>query len=106
LAFITKHDKPGLIAQSNYYAGVDADTCEGCETCTDRCQVNAITMIDDVAVITNDMCIGCGLCVSTCPTESIAMIHKQADSLSHIYADSNDLMQARAKDAGKTFPFE
>jgi hypothetical protein len=23
-AFITKHDKPGLIAQSNYYASVDA----------------------------------------------------------------------------------
>ena len=34
LAFITKHDIPGLIAQSNYYAAVDADTCEGCETCT------------------------------------------------------------------------
>jgi electron transport complex protein RnfB len=106
LAFITKHNQPGLIAQSNYYAAVDADTCEGCETCTDRCQVGAIEMNDEVASITYDGCIGCGLCVSTCPTGSISMIHKQPDSLSHIFADDHDLMQARAKDTGKAFPFE
>ena len=106
LAFITKHDKPGLIAQSNYYASVDVDTCEGCETCTDRCQVDAIEMKDEIADITYDRCIGCGLCVSTCPTGSISMVRKQPDSLSHIFADDNDLMQARAKDTGKTFPFE
>jgi hypothetical protein len=34
------------------------------------------------------------------------MIHKQPDSLSHIFADGNDLIQARAKDTGKAFPFE
>lgn len=106
LAFITKHDMPGLVAQSDYYASVDADTCEGCETCTDRCQVNAIEMIDEVAAITLESCIGCGLCVSTCPTGSISMVHKQPDNLSHIYADDNDLMQARAKDTGKVFPFD
>jgi len=44
--------------------------------------------------------------VSTCPTGSISMIHKQPDSLSHIFADDKDLMQARAKDTGKAFPFE
>ena len=106
LAFITKHNQPGFIAQSNYYAAVDADTCEGCETCIDRCQVDAIKMKDEVASITYDGCIGCGLCVSTCPTGSISMIHKQPDSLSHIFADDSDLMQARAKDTGKAFPFD
>jgi len=106
LAFITKHDLPGLIAQSNYYAAVDADTCEGCEACPERCQVGAIEMKDEVASITYDGCIGCGLCASICPTGSISMIHKQPESLSHIFADDNDLMQARAKDTGKTFPFE
>jgi len=34
------------------------------------------------------------------------MIHKKSDSLSHVFADDNDLIQARAKDTGKTFPFE
>jgi electron transport complex protein RnfB len=106
LGFITKHDMPGLIAQSDYHAAVDADTCEGCETCTDRCQVNAIEMIDEIATITLESCIGCGLCVSTCPTGSISMVHKQQNALSHIYADDSDLMQARAKDTGKVFPFD
>jgi electron transport complex protein RnfB len=106
LALITKHNNPGLIAQSNYYASVDTDTCEGCETCTDRCQVDAIEMIDEIAAVTLESCIGCGLCVSTCPTGSISMVHKQPDALSHIFTDDNDLMQARAKDTGKAFPFE
>jgi len=105
LAFITKHEMPGLISSSNYYATVDADTCDGCETCIDRCQVDAIGMEDDVAVITYDKCIGCGLCVSTCPSESISMTHKQPDALSHIFADDEDLIQARARDTGKVYPF-
>jgi len=106
LAYITKHDQPGLIAPSNYYALVDTDTCDGCETCIERCQINAIEMKDEVASITNNRCIGCGLCVSTCPTESISMVHKHPDALSHIFADDNDLTQARAKDTGKVYPFE
>jgi Na+-translocating ferredoxin:NAD+ oxidoreductase RNF subunit RnfB len=106
LANITKYDNPGLIAKSNYYALVDADTCDGCETCTDRCQVDAIQIEDDLAIINMATCIGCGLCVSTCPTESISMIQKQPDFLSHIFADDNELMQARAKDTDKAYPFE
>jgi H+/Na+-translocating ferredoxin:NAD+ oxidoreductase subunit B len=106
LAYLTKHNMPGLIAQSNYYALVDADTCEGCQTCIDRCQVNAIKMADEIAAVALERCIGCGLCVSTCPAGSISMVHKQPAALSHIFSDDNDLMQARAKDTGKTFPFE
>ena len=106
LANITKYDNPGLIAKSNYYAEVDDETCEGCEACIDRCQVNAIEMKDDVAFITHDICIGCGLCVSTCPTGSMSMIHKQPAALSHIYADDSELMMARAEDMGKAFPFD
>jgi len=106
LAFITKHDMPGLIAQSDYYAVVDADTCEGCETCIDRCQVDAIDIQDDIAVITLEKCIGCGLCVSSCPTGSLSMLHKKPEALSHIFNDDNELMQARAMDTGKVFPFD
>ena len=106
LANITKYDNPGIIAKSNYYASVDADTCDGCETCTDRCQVDAIEIEDDLAVITMAKCIGCGLCVSTCPSESISMIHKQPDALSHIFPDGNELLQAIAEDTNKAYPFE
>ena len=106
LANITKYDNPGLIAKSNYYALVDTDTCDGCETCTDRCQVDAVEIEDGSAAITMAKCIGCGLCVSTCPTESISMILKQSDDLFPIFADDNELMHARAEDTNKAFPFE
>lgn len=106
LANITKYDNPGLIAKSNYYARVNADTCDGCEACTDRCQVNAIEIDADIAIIHTANCIGCGLCVSTCPTTSISMVHKEPDALSHIFANDNELTQARAKDTNKAFPFE
>lgn len=106
LAFITKYENPGLIAKSNFYAAVDAETCTGCEACLERCQVNAICMHDDIALITREKCIGCGLCISTCPTESIAMVHKEPDALSYIYADDADLAMARSEDTGKAFPFE
>ncbi len=106
LAAITKYENPGLITKSNFYAAVDTETCDGCEACPDRCQVEAIHMADDIAVITLEKCIGCGLCISTCPTEAISMIHKEPDGLSHIYADDFDLSLARSEDTGKAFPFE
>ena len=106
LANITKYDNPGLIAKSNYYASVNADTCDGCEACTDRCQVDAIHMEDDIATIAMANCIGCGLCVSICPTESLSMIHKGPDALSYIFANDNELTQARVQDTNKAFPFE
>jgi NAD-dependent dihydropyrimidine dehydrogenase PreA subunit len=106
LANITKYDNPGLIAKSNYYAAVDPDTCDGCEACTERCQVDAIHMENDLAGISNVDCFGCGICVSICPSESIAMIHKDPNELSHIYADDAALSQARAVDTQKVFPFD
>lgn len=106
LANITKFDNPGLIAKSNYYASVNMETCDGCEACTDRCQVGAIQVEEDLADIRTAQCIGCGLCVSICPTESISMIRKEPDALSPIFADDNELTQARSNDTQKAFPFE
>jgi NAD-dependent dihydropyrimidine dehydrogenase PreA subunit len=106
LANITKYNNTGVIASSNYYAVVNQESCDGCETCIDRCQVDAIKLEDEIAQVEIDKCIGCGLCVSTCPSESIAMNLKPSDGLSKIYTDDNELIQAAAKDANKIYPFE
>lgn len=106
LANITKYDNPGIIAKSNYYASVDANTCDGCETCIDRCQVDAIQIENNLATVSMSKCIGCGLCVSTCPNESISMIQKQPDAISPIYTNDFELMQARAEDTKRPYPFE
>lgn len=106
LEIVTKHNHPTFLAKSNYYAAVDTETCEGCDNCIDRCQVEAIHMSDDLAVITIEKCIGCGLCVSTCPTESISLVQKDPEALSHIYTDDIEWIQAASEDTGKVFPFE
>ena len=67
---------PADAVKSNYFAEVDKDLCTGCETCIERCQMDAITLVDDLADIDIDRCIGCGLCVTTCPTEAMQLIKK------------------------------
>lgn len=50
------------------------DKCIGCGTCTKGiCFVNAITIIDNRAHISNE-CRGCGRCVEVCPQNAIDII--------------------------------
>jgi len=63
-----------LVANSNFVAEVDPDSCSICGDCEEICQLKAITVNDDVAEVNQAYCIGCGNCVSICPTESINLI--------------------------------
>ncbi len=67
---------PAAHVLNNYTAIVNQEECTSCETCLDRCQIDAITMDhQDLASINPDRCIGCGLCITTCPAEAL---HLQA----------------------------
>jgi len=64
---------------SNYYAAVDAGACTGCETCAEKCQVNAVALDEKGGVSTVDLdrCIGCGNCVSACPSGAMHLVKKE-----------------------------
>lgn len=79
LRSLKKQENPAAAVKSNYFAKVEAEECTGCETCLDRCQMEAIDMVEEEAVINLKRCIGCGLCVSTCPTEAIRLMKKSED---------------------------
>ena len=68
---------PGAIVKSNFYLSIDKEGCSGCETCVESCQVKALRMEDNVAVVDASLCIGCGLCNLVCPTEALSMKRKQ-----------------------------
>ena len=70
-------DKPALAVHANYYAEVIAADCTACETCVERCQMDAIS-VDAVAVVNADRCIGCGLCITDCPTDAMVLRQKDA----------------------------
>ena len=60
-------------ATSSFIVVVDEDECMGCGDCIDRCQVEALSIQDDIVTKNADRCIGCGLCVSVCPTSALRM---------------------------------
>ncbi len=63
---------------SRFQADIDANLCDFCSTCKDRCYFNAIQEMElegkTVMSITKDKCLGCGLCQITCPEEAISLI--------------------------------
>lgn len=65
---------------TNYVAIIDEDLCIQCGVCADeRCQVNAIDLIDAVYRVNRQKCIGCGLCITTCPSEAVSLVAKPED---------------------------
>ncbi len=76
LQTIKDTQKPSFGATSNFIVEVDDEACAGCETCIERCQMEALSMNDDVVERETSKCIGCGLCVSTCPSEALKMVSR------------------------------
>lgn len=70
---------PARYVASNYRAAVDGDRCAGCETCLERCPMEAISLKGGVAEVSPERCIGCGLCVPTCLEDAIALHAKPAE---------------------------
>jgi electron transport complex protein RnfB len=61
---------------------VDDLLCNGCETCIDYCQFDALAMGDDATVQVNSIrCVGCGVCVSQCPNDSLGLVSRPEEDL-------------------------
>jgi ferredoxin len=78
LVNLKRHPSPATIAATPFILDVDEGACSACETCVDRCQMDALT-VDDVVHLNADRCIGCGLCVPTCPEEALSLVRKPED---------------------------
>lgn len=68
--------KPASQVVSPFVVSHNPKTCEGCGLCVERCQMEALSLVNETATLNADRCIGCGLCASTCPTESLTLIRK------------------------------
>ena len=68
------HPKPGLAVSSGFRPVWDAEECTACETCIERCPIEALTMGEnEVPEVDLDRCIGCGVCATGCPSEAIEL---------------------------------
>ncbi len=83
------YDKPAEFLHSNYYAEVDEEKCSLCETCLDRCPMDAFNRVNNHMEINLDRCIGCGACVPTCEGKAIRLIKKEEQTVPP--ADQDDM---------------
>jgi ferredoxin len=51
---------------------VDKDKCNGCGPCEEACPVEAIKVVDNLAVVNEDECTDCGACIEACPNAAIS----------------------------------
>ncbi|MFH1034113.1 MAG: 4Fe-4S binding protein [Pseudomonadota bacterium] len=76
LKSMKRHPRPAELVASPFVASLDAAKCTGCQVCVKRCQMEALTMDGDQAVLAAHRCIGCGLCVGTCPGKALTLKRK------------------------------
>ncbi len=62
-----------MLMSSGYTALVDSELCEGCESCLEHCQFEAIELVDGYALISSEDCYGCGVCVDQCAQGAISL---------------------------------
>lgn len=81
LASIKMFSRPVEYFHSNYQSEVDSNLCTGCEECIESCNMEALSLVDDVSTVDLDRCIGCGVCVSKCPSGAITLKNKMKKSI-------------------------
>jgi ferredoxin len=97
LLHLKKHPSPAAMASAPFVARVDPETCIGCGTCMDRCQMEALTLEDEHAVLHEERCIGCGLCVSTCPSGALTLERKPQETQPEIPKNQMEAFALRKK---------
>lgn len=76
LKMAKQYPKPAEYYSNNFYAQSNPELCNGCETCVKRCQMDAITLENEKAIVNLDRCIGCGNCVPTCGMKAMKLYKK------------------------------
>ena len=71
--------EPAQFFATNFYAEVDADLCEGCGICEERCNMDAVHIEDNISHVDKTRCIGCGVCIPTCTAEAIKLYKKDEE---------------------------
>jgi electron transport complex protein RnfB len=101
LRSLKRFPEPASLVSSSFIASLNADTCTGCGTCVERCQMEAIHLTDSTAVLDLKRCIGCGLCVTTCPTHSLSLVRKPKAKQPYVPKDIVETNMKLGKARGK-----
>ena len=57
----------------NHIFQVDEDRCFGCAACIALCPVNALDLIDQLAIVEEPICTHCNLRIPACPVFALSI---------------------------------
>jgi ferredoxin len=96
------YPRPADKVSSAFIATFAPNLCQGCWTCLDRCQMEALVENGDRVALKPERCIGCGLCVSTCPSGALTLSRKEENPRIHVPPTMEDtwrvITQAQTRD--------
>ena len=104
LKTLKRHPQPASLVSSAFIAQADPDECQGCEVCVERCQMDALSMVDGLVSLNQDRCIGCGLCVTTCPSGALTLQRKPEEQQSQVPRNMYESMVQLGRARGKLSP--
>ncbi|MFC1569086.1 4Fe-4S binding protein [bacterium] len=94
---VSEYGSLNAVARSDFFVQIDESLCTGCGVCVDRCQFNALKMVDETAAADLTFCFGCGLCVTTCPSHALRLIKKPDSEIEEPPASEEDWRELRLK---------
>ncbi|MFW9922217.1 MAG: DUF362 domain-containing protein [Candidatus Thorarchaeota archaeon] len=77
---ISEFHHPNAIVKSDYRLSIDTELCNGCSKCVNRCQFDALSIIDKKCYV-NDRCVGCGTCAITCSKNALKLIPREKNDI-------------------------
>ncbi|MHA1968792.1 MAG: ATP-binding protein [Candidatus Hodarchaeales archaeon] len=78
---LTQRNQPRAFVKSNFEMNVDEDLCTGCGSCVDRCQFDALEVVDDLCEVDLQRCVGCGVCASECPEDALTLVERETKTV-------------------------
>jgi ferredoxin len=83
LVGLAKPDQSG--AKAPFLSSVDPDACVGSGDCAEKCEYDAISVVDARARVDEERCIGCGACTTVCPSEALSLKVRPPEKMEKYY---------------------
>ncbi|MFP4456737.1 MAG: 4Fe-4S binding protein [Clostridia bacterium] len=74
---------------------INNNYCIGCKICSQRCEFNALSVVDKQVIFFPELCHSCGGCIFFCPTDAITEGEKLLGKIEYRRADNFDVITGR-----------
>jgi len=74
---------------------INSQHCIGCNICSERCEFNALSVVNKQVIFFPELCHSCGGCIIFCPTDAITKGDKILGKIEYREADNFEIISGR-----------